>query len=66
MQLMEYKKLFHNLNLKVTKHQLFLPSLIGSYQIGFRPMFPVLLGYQKIKKNDFNEFLKFKKFDRYS
>ena len=25
-------------------------------------MFPVLLeGYQKIKKNDFNEFLKFKK-----
>lgn len=49
-----WKQLFERNELKVSKHIKFLPALVGKvYQLGFRPMFPVLLQiYQKLEKSN--------------
>ena len=49
-----WKQLFRRNELKVSKHIKFLPALVGKvYQLGFRPMFPVLLKiYQKLEKSN--------------
>jgi hypothetical protein len=50
--LSEWKKLFALKGLSITKHEMFIPEIIAkTYDIGFRPMFPVFMNmYETVKK----------------
>lgn len=59
----EWTAVFEQHNLQVQEHIQFLPKLAGDiYQIGFRPMFPVLLkAYALLRSGDTSEFLNVKR-----
>jgi len=61
--LSEWEQAFSKANLKISRHVKFLPPIIGGiYQIGFRPMFPVLAEiYNEIRKNKTKDILFLKK-----
>ena len=59
----DWAAVFQRHNLEIQEHVQFLPKLAGDiYQIGFRPMFPVLLrAYALLRSGDINEFLHLKR-----
>ena len=49
----EWRDVFRTVGLKVSRHEPFLPEMVGSvYQIGLRPMFPALMEAYKILKTE--------------
>lgn len=58
----DWSQIFKNSGFQILSHKRFLPTIVGSvYQIGLRPMFPVLIEmYEIIRKSDRDNFLQFK------
>lgn len=58
----EWRAKFQQHNLEVMEHKPFLPRIVGDiYQIGFRPMFPVLLkAYKSLRSLNLSEFIRIK------